>query len=151
VIKPPSLVHEYDLIYSGDPALALPEDLEARKRAFDTAVETGDWRPLLGGTSEPTVFTLRPLTGSQYDWWYGETQRRQLSNPESAALILRLALRGVKNFGAFKVEPVNVDGQQLAKTDIVDAIYSVPDGRLIVMELAGIVIERATTAPRPKS
>jgi hypothetical protein len=151
VIKPPSLLHEYDLIYSGDPALALPEDAVIREHALAVARETGNWQALLIPGQEPTLFTLRPLTGSQYDWWAGEVKRRQLVEPEAAALAVRLALTGVKNFGPHKVEPVLVDGHKLARIEIIDAIYAVPEGRMVVLELATAVIERATTAPRPKS
>jgi hypothetical protein len=153
VIKPPSLVSDYSFIYSGDPALLLPEDPEQRKHALEVARETGNWLSLLGPGDPPTVFTLRPLSGSVYDWWLGEVTRQRLVNAEAASLIVRLALVKVDNFGAHKVERVKVDGIWLAKVDIIDAIYSEAGGagRAVIDELASEIIDRATKAPRPKS
>ena len=152
MIKAPSLTSDYSFIFSGDPALVLPEDPEQRKHALELARETGNWQPLLGG-EPPTVFTLRPLTGSVYDWWLGEVTRQRLVNAEAASLIVRLALVKVDNFGAHKVERVKVDGISLAKVDIIDAIYAEAGGagRAVIDEIAAEVVDRATKAPRPKS
>jgi hypothetical protein len=153
MIKAPSLQNDYAFIFSGDPALVLPEDPEQRKHALDVARETGNWQPLLGQGDPPTVFTLRPLKGSEYDWWAGECARQRLVNAEAAALVVRLALVKVDNFGAHKVERVKVDGISLAKVDIIDAIYAEAGGagRAVILEIADEVIDRATKAPRPKS
>jgi hypothetical protein len=153
MIKPPSLHAEYTLIYSGDPALSLPEDLEERARVLAEARETGKWDALIHGEEQPTLFTVRPLKGSEFDWWAGEVSRRKLVESEAAALALRLSLRKVDNFGSHRVEFVQVEGHSLARTGIIDAIYSEAggEGRGIVLELATAVIERAQTAPRPKS
>jgi hypothetical protein len=155
VIKPPSLVHEYDLIYSGDPALALPEDEKEREHALTTARETGNWQALLIAGQEPTLFTLRPLTVDEYEWW--GTLAQGMTVARSAMLALRLALRKVQNFGAFKVEPTTEDGYRMAKKEIVDALLAVKDGTgavigmSLVVELAGVVVDRARSAPSPKS
>lgn len=153
MIKPPSLLAEYTLIYSGDPALTLPADPEERDRKLAECRETGQWHSLITGSELPTLFTVRPLTGSQLDWWAGEVSRQRLVQTEAAALALRLALRKVDNFGSHKVSLTRFEGQHLATTEIIDAIYSEGggEGRSIVVELANLVIERAQTAPRPKS
>ncbi len=153
MIKPPSLQNEYTLISSLDPALSLPEDEEQRAHALSVAKETGNWSAILNGTDQPTVFTMRPLKGSEFDWWAGEVNRRGLVNSEASVLALRLALVKVDNFGSHKVEFVREGGIRLAKLDIIDAIYAEggSEGRAIVLELATHIIERAQTAPRPKS
>lgn len=153
MIKPPSLVSDYSFIYSGDPALVLPEDAEQRKHALDVARETGNWQPLLGPGDPPTVFTLRPLSGSVYDWWLGEVARRRLVTAEAQALIVRLALIKVDNFGTHKVERVKLEGESIAKIGIIDAIYAEAGGagRAVIAELSDEIVDRAEKAPRPKS
>jgi hypothetical protein len=153
MIKAPSLQNDYAFIFSGDPALALPEDPEQRKHALDVARETGNWQPLLGQGDPPTVFTLRPLSGSVYDWWRGECARQRLISAEAATLLVRLAIVKVDNFGAHKVERVTVDGVSIAKVDIINAIYDEAGGagRNVISELSDEVVDRATKAPRPKS
>jgi hypothetical protein len=152
MLKPASTVHEYTLIFSGDPALSLPDDEAERERLLKHARRTGDWQPIC--TGEPTVFHLVPLKGSEFDWFAGEVNRRNLVGPEMAALALRLAIKRIDNFGGHKVERAKVDGVALAKVETIDAIYSVdPDdpsvGRAIVTELGNHVIERATTKLDP--
>ena len=171
MIQPPSVQKDYSFIYSGDPALDLPaipdevegEDPEARKLAVEKAIadreavlararETGQWQALVRAGETPTIFTLHPL-GTAYDWWCGEVKRRSLCDSEAALLVVRLALRQVDNFGKYKVEPTSQGGQALAKNEVIDAIYAEAGdaGRLIILELANHVIERATTPLRPKS
>lgn len=87
-----SVLHEYALIWSGDPALRQPEipppvepfadeppdAFAARKaardkaaedlradfdRAYVRAVETGDWSALQRPDAQPTVFRCRPIPG----------------------------------------------------------------------------------------
>jgi hypothetical protein len=140
MLKPASTVHEYTLIFSGDPALSLPDDEAERERLLKHARRTGDWQPI--------------CTGSEFDWFAGEVNRRNLVGPEMAALALRLAIKRIDNFGGHKVERAKVDGIALAKVETIDAIYSVdPDdpgvGRAIVSELGNHVIERATTKLDP--
>jgi hypothetical protein len=151
MFKPPSLQNEYTLISALDPALSLPTDKEQRAFALQTARETGNWSPLIAEGKEPTTFTMKPLTGSQFNWWAGEVKRQGFVEAEAQALAVRLALRDIGNFGPHKVEHFIVDGYSLAKTETIDAIYSAPSGRDVVLELAAIVVERARTAPSPKS
>jgi hypothetical protein len=148
VLKPASLQGEYSLIYSGDPSLDLPDDETERARLVRHAQRTGQW-PLRAG-SEPTVFHLRPMTGTMLDWWHGETVRRNLAGYELASLALRMTLVRIDNFGGHKVAHVkNDDGVALATDASIDALYSIdPDdpsvGRTVVAELGNHVIERAT-------
>jgi hypothetical protein len=169
MIKAPSLLKLYTLIYSGDPALTLPPPDEpadaeqdgaadapapsARERALVLARETGQWGTLITPGQTPTLFHLRPLPGTSYDWWVGEIRRRDLTVSEAAVLILRLALRKVDGFGAHVVKTRTVDGQDLATTDIIDALYAEAGahGAAIIAELSTEVIRRSERTSPPKS
>jgi len=156
VIKAPSVQHEYSLIFSGDPALRLPADSAEAARVLRIAQETGDWRSLTGDET-PTIFQFRNLSRTQLGWYEGERAScswlngRPLSGRESDDLIVRLALRGVTNFGTHKVTFQKINGQALACTDIIDAIHDEarPQGEAVIGELAGIVAERALQQIRP--
>jgi hypothetical protein len=152
VIKPPSLVADYTLIYSGDPALNLPADDAERERVLELARETGNWRDLLIEGDPPTLFQMRPLPGSVYDYWCGEVRRRELVDREAAALLFRLALTKIDNFGKLVVEHIKVDGHRIAKVDTLDQIYAAlgGTGSLVVAELANHVLHRSEPALRPK-
>lgn len=154
MIKPPSLIHDYTLIYSGDPALNLPSDEEERDRALKTARETGKWDALLTGKEQPTIFHLRPIVGTALDYLIGQRERLQLTDAELAVLALRLALKRVENFGEHKVVHYKDKdhGVVLASTAIIDAIYTeggAEHGRKIVGELGGLVIGKALEALGP--
>lgn len=150
MIKPPSIQAEYTLIYSGDPALNLPESDAARDHALKVMRETGEWKLVEGG--QPTLFHLRPLTGTEFAWLQGEHARRDLADVELAALALRLALVRIDNFGDVKVKrTTNDDGITLASLDVINALYAVADeGRVIVGELGGLVFMRTAESPSPK-
>lgn len=153
MIKPPSLQSESSLIYSGDPALNLPEDPDERARVLQVARETNKWADLLIAGETPTTFNVRPLTGSQFDWWCGEVRRRSLSDAEAAALALRFALHSVTGFGSFgTLKRERIDGHSFATVEIIDALYASTDGhgRSIVLELGGVIVERASSSPSPK-
>jgi len=153
MLKPPSLITTYTLIFSGDPALVLPADPKERTHALELARETGRWETLIGPDQTPTTFELRPLPGTAFDWWMGTVRRERLSDAEANALLLRLALRKVEHFGAHRVELHRLEGQELATPAIIDALYAEGGeaGRQIVAELGGEVFARAERALRPKS
>ena len=153
MIKAPSLITESSLIYSGDPALNLPDDPAERERVLELARETGNWRDIVLPGETPTIFHVRPLYGALWDWFAGEVNRRGLVQVEIAAFALRLALRKVEGFGSSKVEFTRVDGHQMATTEILDAIYREGggEGRTIVEELGGFVFVKASQGLRPKS
>jgi len=156
MIKAPSIQHEYSLIFSGDPALILPADPEEKARLIRVAQETGDWKGLLGD-EQPTIFQFRNLSRTQLGWFEGERNScswlngRPLSGRESDDLMVRLALRGVENFGKHKVSFARINGQSIATSDIIDAIHDEanPHGEAVIGELAGIVTERALQQIRP--
>lgn len=155
MIKPPSQQFEYTLIFSGDPALNLPEDKEERAKALEVARETGQWATVLHVGQVPTTFRVRPITGPLLDWMSGEIQRRKLLNHEAAPFALRLALVGIEGFGEHKVESerAGVDGEfKIATLKIIEALYSVDGvGRDVVQELGSLVMARAYGALGPKS
>ena len=127
MIKPPSLIHEFSLVYSEDPALDLPSDPAERERALKVARETGKW-PIREG-QQPTMFHFRDLTREAIGWWRGECGHstalgRPLSDVEFNDLLVRIALRGIDNFGSLKVERKQVSkGIHLVNRDVIEAIY----------------------------
>jgi hypothetical protein len=151
VIKAPSVQNEYSLIYSRDPALSLPDDEAERSRVLKVARETGDWSSLVSDREQPTLFHFRNLSRTQLSWLFGEighspTLNRPLSPFEANDLTVRLALRGVDNFGRHKVEHTRYNGQQIAKPEIIDAIHAEAGehGADIIDEFARLVAERAS-------
>jgi hypothetical protein len=147
VIKPPSAIKEYTLIYSGDDALALPDDPSERANALRVARETGDWSRLITPGMQPTLFHMRPVSGTLYDWLAGEWRRRRLVDSEAYALAVRLALRRIENFGDHKVIVEN-EAPNLATVAIIDALYDVRGGRELMTELGALVLERAQASPK---
>jgi len=153
VIKPPSLQSERSLIYSGDPALSLPEDPAERQRLLELARETGRWQDLIAEGQQPTTFDVKPLTGSEFDYWCGEVRRRNLIDQEAAALAVRLAIRKVGNLGEYQVGKREKHGDfWMAGTAIIDAIYAAAgnEGRAVILELGACIVERAQESPSPK-
>lgn len=152
MIKPPSQIHEYSIIFSGDSALNLPVPEAARERALSVARETGQWDPLLLAGESPTVFHVVPIHGAALDWLTGEMQRNGLIGAEAAALALRLALRSIDGFGEHKVKMVREDGHLLASMETINALYAIDViGRDVVQEIGGVCFERAFSGLRPKS
>jgi len=143
VIKPPSIIAEYSLIYSGDSALNLPADPKEAAAALDRARETNQWQSLLKEGEMPTLFHVRPLYGSLHTWFIGEVNRRGMVQKESVEFALRLVLERIDNFGPFKVGHTTDEGQRIATTETIDAIYAAPDGRAIVEELGLLILVRA--------
>lgn len=155
MLKPRSLQSEYSLIWSLDPALQLPDDDEEKANALRVARETGKWQDLIRQGESPTLFQVRPVPGSSISWWLGEVQRENLTTLESCELALRLALRGVTNFGDAKVTTLVHEGHVMATRDIIDALYRIGEngdaGRAVVMELGGIVIQHGLDGIGPLS
>lgn len=160
MIKPASLVSEFSLIYSGDPALDLPAEPEERARVLKLAQETGKW-PLVEGQS-PTVFHFKSITRTELGWLLGELQhstqpahdRRPLSPLEFDDLVFRLAIRSIDNFGTHsgKADRKRYRGDiYLASTDLTDAIHAACGelGASILAEFSAHLIERAQGGIRP--
>jgi len=153
VIKAPSIQHEYTLVWSGDPALSLPEDAEEAARVLRLARETGDWSPLIIEGQQPTLFHLKDPTRTELAWWDGERSHsalleRPLSALEASDLILRIALRSVDNFGKHKVSRKQYGAMWLADDAIINAINA-EAGPGPLVEFASIVLERAANPIRP--
>jgi len=153
MIKAPSITREFTLCWSGDPALALPEDAEERARVLKQARETGNWSPLIIEGQQPTLFHFKDLTRAEFGWWDGERSNsarlgRPLGALEASDLVLRLALRGVDNFGTHKVARKQHGAVWLCDVDIINAI-SDQAGSGPLVEFAEIVLERAANPIRP--
>ena len=151
MIKAPSLVATSTLLYSGDPAMSLPEEPAERERVLELARETGRWSDLYAEGKTPIAFDVRTMTGTAYEWLCGESARRALTLPEVAALALRLSLRNVTGLGDIKIKRnLSVDFW-MTNTEPLDAIYASPSlGRAAVMELGTILYIRAQESPSPK-
>lgn len=153
MIKAPSVQREYTLIWSGDPALSLPEDAQERSRVLADARLTGNWAPLIADGQQPTLFHFKDLTRAEFGWWDGERSNsarlgRPLGVLEASDLVLRLALRSVDNFGSHKVTRKQFGPVWLCELDIINAI-SDQAGSAPLVEFAEIVLERAANPIRP--
>ncbi len=159
MIKAPSIQAVQSLIYSGDPALKLPEDDAEKARLINLARETGDWSGLIGEGQTPTTFDIKPMTGTAREWLYRWIANEKPTELEIAALALRLSLRKVTNLGDFKVKQEADREFWITTPDIIDAIYAAvgddPDkhgeGRIIVLELGALAFQKAQERPSPKS
>lgn len=157
MFRAPSLQHEYTLVFSGDPALSLPEDEKERENALRVARETGAWHSLCHASQLPTLFKLRPLPHSAYEWLIGESVRRNLTMPELCTLAVRLALRGVDNFDGLEFGTVRDGEHVLAKSSVTDTIADVgreigdPNlGKKVIAELGSEIMRRAQEGISPK-
>jgi len=157
MFQPPSLQNEFSLVFSGDPALALPDDPDNRTAKLRVAQETGVWRELLKPNELPTLFRFRSIHGAPLTWLQAETARKQRNQEEGFELVFRLALRGVDNLANYQPTFVHQDGQRLLDHESLDFIYSLGRnlgmpllGRSIVLELAAIVLNRAVSGVPPK-
>jgi hypothetical protein len=158
MIKPPSLVREYDLVWSQDPALDAPvreheesddawnERNAAWEKRLNVARETGDWSGVLKPGQQPTVFQCRRI---RTDYW----RRLQAEFGESGVIeatltAVRLAVYGIANFGAVKIEREKghprYDDQLLA-ISVCDLLREFPG---LIEELASAVISRETQLPK---
>ena len=153
MIKPPSLVSDFTLVWSHDPALDLPSDPEERARLLKLARETGNW-PLRDGHA-PTLFHFRDLSREEIGWWRGECASstiygRPLSDVEQTDLLIRLTIRGADNFGKVKTERKNAaKGIQLAPMEFIEALHAAAPTAL--GEFADVLIERMREHIRPLS
>lgn len=124
MIRPPSLVKQYDEYWSEDPAFeqapahpgdsASAEQLAAFKKAeaeyttkLFAAWDTGNWAPLrIEGGGEPTKFVMRPIPSSA-GALLADMMQAQRGENEVYTLAFRIALVGVSNLEGAKVAPVN--------------------------------------------
>ncbi len=162
MIKPPSIQSDYSLVWSGDPALNLPDVGPERDRVLQVARETGRWEDLILPGQQPTVFHFRKLPKSTFDWVIGEHQhssvfKRPLSQMEGYSLFFRAALKSIDNWGSHKVKPTSFgEGcPRIASEETTDAIGAVDPndpmiGAAILGELAQLVWIKETTGISPK-
>ena len=153
MIKAPSIQHEYTLVWSGDPALSLPEDPTERARVLDDVRLRGDWPSITVEGQQPTLFHFKDLTRAEFGWWDGERSNsarlgRPLGALEASDLVLRLALRSVDNFGTHKVTRKQHGQVWLCDVDIINAIND-QAGAAPLIEFAEIILERAANPIRP--
>lgn len=162
MIKAPTIQGDYSLVWSGDPALNLPDPGEERDRVLTIARETGRWTDLVVTGQAPTVFHFKRLPKSVFDWIIGEHQHssiygRPLSQVEGYSLFFRCALKSIENWGEHgKFKPTSMGGVTMAPESIVDAIGRVDPndcmiGAAILGELAQLVWMRETAGITPKS
>lgn len=163
MIKAPSLLSSYSLVWSGDPALALPvfvadpekdeaanlEDAKAvheeRERMLRVARQTGQWQPLIRPGERPTVFTFRNLNWEDREWLSGEIRRRELAPLEVASRSFRLALVKIENLGSVQVGREEFDGRDMATTEVLNVLHEAlgDDAASLVHEFAAHITDRA--------
>jgi hypothetical protein len=179
MLRLPSVQFEYTLVFSGDPALNLPEVPDLAEEEADPAVlakhkelatergrllrvarETGNWGALLHAGAEPTMFQMRPIHGMALVYLSGEATRGQFVKAETVALAFRLALMRIDNLGGLQVkrDAKAANGLGLVTAATMEKIYDIgldlgtPQlGRSVVAELGEIVLERALEGVSPKS
>lgn len=170
MLRPPSNQRPYDAFYSRDPAFQqapelaaneLDEDLvKAHKVALAAhadririARETGDWRPLLVGELQPTLFTMQPMSGDTFRKIADLVTGGAIRAFALDQLALRCALVSVVNLGDYTVERKLHENPRLhelgpiATIDIPNLLDAVD--RRIVGELGGLVMTKAR-GPDPK-
>ncbi len=155
MIKPPSIQGPYSLVWSGDPALNLPDPGPERDRVLLTAAERGDYSDLILPGQTPTVFQCRRLPQHVREWVNGERVHssvfnRPLSDGEFFILLFRAALKSIDNWSQ-KIQWTSFgkDCPTIVHEDTTDAMSTVDHGLLI--ELAIAVWRKETTGLSPKS
>ncbi len=158
MITPPSMVRDYDLVWSKDPALDAPvrepdesDDAWAEREAawekrLTVARETGQWDGVLKVGQKPTIFRCRRL--STVHWRRIQADWLSDGPVETVLTALRLAIQGIENFGSIKIERERGHeryGDALLASHVVDMLRDI-DG--LIDELGLAVIQRETTVPK---
>ena len=131
MIKPPSLVAEYDLVYSGDPALDAPPHPErahgisdddhvealkafyssevwqawlARLRVAQNAGTEAAWSAVLKPGEKPTRFVMRQVPGTVWRKVLDQINTGKLDEATGAALVFRTAIVGIRDLGVDGVD-----------------------------------------------
>lgn len=173
MFTPASVKREVTLCSVFDEALDLPvvpdveestlteEQLAEHKKLvglYETAVrnarETQNW-PVKDG-EKPTYFKFREIQGPTVTWWQGEVERHQYKQQESFELMFRLALTGIKNCKGVDLRFEKREGEKLVTRDSLEPIYNIGRdigqpalGRMIILELGGLVAARAVSGVPP--
>ena len=158
MITPPSIVRDYDLIWSKDPALDAPErepnetdDAWAERESnwekrLTVARETGQWDGVLKTGQQPTIFRCRRI--STLHWRRIQTDWNEVGPYEAVLSALRLAIQDIKNFGSIKIERERGNdrfGDALLAGTVVDVLREIPG---LIDELGLAVIERESALPK---
>ena len=128
MIKPPSLQHEFDLVFSEDPALDLPDastedGKKERERVLKVARETGKW-PIKPGET-PTLFRIEPLSGLAIEYVEGEMLRKQLTDDEAKTLIFRIGVKTILNLEGVEVAWTKIDDRRALSDDTTNSVLSI--------------------------
>ncbi len=155
IVRPPSLVRDYDDFYSGDPAIvqlaedASDEDKKDHERKLEVARETGNWSGVVVEGAQPTKFTMKPLAGDVYRRMMDMYGSRAIGIGELASLAFRCACVGVTNLGDVDTKRTKDDRLgQMAPVKLTNDLDAIDLG--IVSELGGHVLRRARDVS-PKS
>jgi hypothetical protein len=150
MIKPPSMIHEFDLAWSEDPAFD-PGKARAEagpSPAFDAARELGDYAPVLLEGETPTLFRFRRLTGDTIRRLTDDVQAGRLGWMGLSQTAFRYGFRSVSGLPGFEAKFGKLHGQQIlteAGTDYLDAIA--PG---IVNELGTYIYQLSVRGADPK-
>ncbi len=164
MIKPPSIQGTYSLVWSGDPALNLPDVGPERDRVLTDARDRGDWSGLIIAGQQPTVFHFRKLPKSVFDWVIGEHTsssrfKRPLSEDEGYTLLFRAALKSIDNWPGYeKIRPESFgeDCPVIAHESVTNALAAIDPndptvGASLIGELAILVLRKERSGIGPKS
>lgn len=155
MIKPLSLTGEYDLIWSGDPALDAPDkaasdaEQEAWADRFRIATETGQWDPLLKPGQKPTRFRMCQIYGKAREAVRDLLATVEETPNQTLSYLFRAHLVSIDDFGDHKVRRAADErlGMKIATEETIKALHSVDRdrpaiGEAIVRELGMAVIAR---------
>lgn len=148
---PPSLQHRHALVWSGDPALAVPgpsateADRQAWPSRLETARETGKWSDVIRGGEAPTIFLVKPIPGTRLRELADDVAAGRIGAAMLCATCFRVGIKAIEN-PDMKVE-VEADRRfgEIAKESLVDDLDSVHPG--IVAELGMLLFNRAGVPP----
>lgn len=134
-------------MFSGDPALELPEDAEEKARVLKIARETGKW-PIKPGET-PTLFHIRQPSGLAQEFVGGEIKRRDLTPAEAMTLLFRFGVQKIENAGDLKVTYQKLGQFRILSDDTLNELFDVgkdigqPDlGRSVVDEIGVAIFNR---------
>lgn len=150
MIKAPSLIHEFDLAWSEDPAFDATKARTASgpSPAFEAARELGEYGPMLLEGERPTLFRVKRLSGDTIRRITDDLQAGRLGWMGLSQLAFRYAFRSVSGLDGLDAKFGKLNGQPVlteAGTDYLDAIA--PG---IVNELGTYIYQLSVRGADPK-
>ena len=165
MIRLPSLVRDYDLVWSGDSAIRQPPTLSAEptdaekaaladyEQAIKVARETGNWASLVLENQVPAKFVMRQVDRNAWRaladlWALPKDNPRRIGDHSMLALVFRLALKNIAGVEGLEVRRA-VDshwGWDMALPEVVTLLDMVDPS--IVTELGGIVLQKILDFPK---